>query len=239
MADLNTVAEWLKAFYRLVGSNTTDTAMQENGESADEVAYTCLNTGVQQAQSFMIGCGMTNRWRKRSTAITSWSGADSTDGGRYKDLSGIASDFLRFSGKPNDASRSSLTEANGARWGIEIDADFDILTGDVFYLKNEQLWIGQGASPPATIYIDYQFRHPEITSAVTLNFPSDAAGLVIAYAGRHAMAEGWFPRADGVEKIRENAEYWERLARQVARRTRQKRKQDAPRTIGTRFWAGR
>lgn len=237
MAKLSTPALCLAALYRLVGTTTSDDALVENGESANDVAYLCLNHGMESAQRFMIACGMTERWRTRSQAITSWSGADSTDGGRYKDLSSLIAsgkEFLRFSGKKYDAKQSSLTEANGERWGIEIDGDTDTVTGDYFYLKNEQLWLAKDSAVPATVYLDYQFRHPEFTSSVTLNFPVDAMGLVIAYGARFAMADGWFPR-DNERAIERNVQLWEMEARMVARRSRGKRRQNPPRTLGRIF----
>lgn len=239
MAYLDTAANCLKAFYRLVGTTSSDDALVENSEAADAVAYTCLTHGVETAQRFMIACGMTDRWRTRSQAITSWSGADATDGGRYKDMSSwiaTSKSFLRLSGKKMDAAASSMMEANGERWGVEIDADNDYLTGDFFYLKNEQLWIARDAQVPTTVYVDYQYKHPEFTSSVTIDFPAEARGLFIAYAAQHGSAESWFPLADD-SRIQKNVEFWERQARAVARRSRGPRTQNAPRTTGSRYFA--
>lgn len=239
MAYLDTAANCLTALYRLVGTVSSDDALVENSESADQVAYTCLTHGFEEAQQFMIGCGMSERWRTRGTAITSWSGADATDGGRYKALSSViasSKEFLRFAGKKYDAVQSSLVTANGERWGVEIDADNDALTGDFYYLKNEELWLCRGAAVPATIYAEYQFRHPEFTSSVTINFPADARGLGIAYAALHGMAEGWYPRADDTA-ITKNVEFWEKKSRKIARRSRGPRTQTPPTVIGTRFFA--
>lgn len=235
MSRLNTEAELRAAFYRLVGTVSSDDTLSENAEAANLVADMCLNHGFERAQLFMIGCGMTERWRARSSAITSWSGSDAEDGGRYKALSDITTDFLRFSGKKMDGSRSSLMNAKGDRWGVEIDADNDALTGNVFYLKNEQLWIGVGSAPVSPLYLDYQFRHPEFTTGVTINFPSGATGLCVAYAALLGSTENWYPRSDN-SKILENVDYWEKQARMVARRSRGQRKQSAPRTVGTRYF---
>lgn len=236
MSRLNTETEIRAAFYRMVGTVTTDDTLQENSEAANAVADLCITHGIERAQLFMIGCGMTERWRRRSSAITSWDGSDAADGGRYKALSDITTDFLRFSGKKMDQRFSSLMAANGDRWGTEIDADYDMLTGNVFYLKNEQLWIGVQAAPPTTLYLDYQFRHPEFTTSVTLNFPAEAMGLCVAYGALQGSMENWYPRADN-SKILENVDYWEKQARMVARRSRGQRKQSPPRVTGTRFWA--
>lgn len=240
MAYLSSAADCLKAFYRLVGTVSSDDALVENSESVDQVAYTCLTHGFEAAQRFMIACGMSERWRTRGTAITAWSGADSTDGGRYKALSSVISagkEFLRLSGKKYDANQSSLMTADGERWGVEIDADKDAVTGDYYYLKNEELWLCRNAAPPATLYADYQFRHPEFTSSVTINFPSEARGLGIGYAAQHANAEAWFPLSvEAVAKIGQNVKFWEQQARIVARRSRGQRTQSAPRVVGTRFF---
>lgn len=232
MADLSTVAELLRLFYRLSGTTTSDDGLTENSEAADEVAYTCLNFGMQEAQRFMIGCGMTERWRKRNTAWTTWTGTDAADGGRYNTL---PTDFLRLSGRPYDRMRSSLTEANGEKWGVEITDNEEFVRGNSYYLKNDQLWLTRNAAVPTTIYLDYQFKHPEMASGVTLNFPEDAMGLVAAYGVRKASMEGWFP--SNPELAERNVMLWEKQARSVANRSRGQRKQTAPRVIGTRFFA--
>lgn len=229
MATLSSVALILKAFYRLVGTTTSDAALVEQGESADDVAYLCLNHGTEAAQRFMISCGMVERWRKRSSVL-SWSGSDAADGGRYSTL---PTDFLRFS---MSGEQSSLMTANGERWGQEITADYDAMQGNFYYLKNDQLWIAVGASPPGSLYLDYQFRHPDFTSGVTINFPAEARGLCVAYAAQVALADAWFPDINEARVLR-NVAFWEREARKISRRSRAPRTMTAPRVVGTRYFA--
>lgn len=229
MATLATAADCLRAFYRLVSTTTGDAALVENGEAANDVAYLCLNHGVESAQRFMIANGMSERWRKRSSVIT-WSGSDAADGGRY---TALPSDFLRLA---TGDRVSSLTQANGERWGQEITADQDTATGNAYYLKNDQVWLAKGAAPVAGLYLEYQYKHPEFTSAVTLDFPPAARPLLVAFAGWHAIAEGWYPAAND-ERISRNLTFWKQQARMVARRSRQPRKMTAPRVIGTRYFS--
>lgn len=229
MADLSTIATVIDRFYGMVGTTSSDDALVENGEAVDEVAYICLTQGFRRAQRFLVSHGMASRWRVRSSAL-SWSGADATDGGRYSTL---PSDFMMFSQRPP---RSSIVEANGEQWGQEVVAEHDNLTGDYYYLKNEQLWIAKNAEPPTACYLDYVFLHPEMAAATTMNFPLEVRPLCVAYAAQHGMAEGWFPRADG-NAIERNVQLWEKDGALFARRSRAQRKQTAPKTVGTRFFA--
>lgn len=239
MASLSTVADCLQMFYRMVSTTTSDDALVENGEVADETAYLALTHGFEAAQRFMIARGMTERWRTRSQPIVTWTGTDAVDGGRYVVLSSVIAagkPFLRFAGLPENSNQGSFVEASGARWGYEVGPDLEYIEGDVYFLRGEQLWIGRGATPPATLYLEYQYRHPEIVAAGTLDFPEDARGLAVAYAARFASMEGWFPRSDP-DKLERNVQLWEDAARGVARRTRGPRRMTAPRVIGHRFFA--
>ena len=57
MAELTTVAQFVDAFYRLVGTDTGDQSLTEQGESADDVAYINLTKGCRSAQRWMIRMG--------------------------------------------------------------------------------------------------------------------------------------------------------------------------------------
>lgn len=218
MSTLTTIAKFRQAFYRLVGTVSADSALVENSEAADDVAYYCLTAGIRQAQLYLIDCGMANRWRKRSSAITSWTGSDAVDGGRYTDL---PTDFLRLATDDYD---SALVKANNDRWGRLISADDDWAKGDYYYLKNEQLWLARTASPPTTLYLVYHFAHPPLSAATaSFDFPEDALPLGVAYAGEVAMAEGWLPRTDP-EMLARNVSVWERKVKKVARQSRNPRK---------------
>ena len=219
---LDTLAEVRNAFYRLLGTSSTDQAFIEHDTSTLEALYQHLTTGAWRAQRFLISAGMSDRWRKRSSAI-SWTGTEAADGGRYVALSTLAADFLRLSG---DLRRSSLVEADGRRWGSQVEAEDDALRGDRFYLKNNQLWITKGASPPTTLYLDYHYRHPEVTSSTTtFDFPVDAMPLLVAEAASGALDESWVSGGQEMRQaVERNLERQRVNAKDVARQTREPRR---------------
>jgi hypothetical protein len=224
---LDTVAEYRAAWYRLVGTTSADAALAENSETTNAVCDLHLTHGIREAQQFLVSHGMSWRWKKRSSAITSWSGTDAADGGRYTSL---PTDFLRLDATD---SRSALVEADGTPWGTYVTLEYgQRQRGNLYYLKNGQLWLSKGAAPPASVYIDYVFAHPEFTGAVTLDFPVDAAGLAIAYAAEDALGSAWFPHAQNEARIIRNVEKWQRQASRVARRDRNPRRFRGPRVVG-------
>jgi len=232
MATLATVADLVQAWYRLVGTVSSDAALTENAESADEVAYLCLTHGAWQAQRYLCDRGLSDRWFVRSAAL-SWSGTDAADGGRYTSL---PSDFLMLYG---DEDRSSLVDEDFDPWGREIDAEQAHRHGaGYFYLRNERLWLTIGSDPPTTLYLEYVGRHAEITAVASLDFPTDARALIVAYAAEHGMHESWLPGGVELEaKILGAVRHAETVAAGVARRSRKPRKRQAPKTIGTRYFA--
>lgn len=240
MSALDTVSELVDAFYRTCGTVSDDDALVENGEAVDAVAYVHLTRAIRAAQRSMIDMGLTDWWRKRSAAITSWSGADSTDGGRYVALSSTASDFLRlFQRKVQGQARrcGALVEAGGDSWGWEIHADEEEVKGDYYYLKGAQLWLARTASPPSTLYLSYYYQHPVISAATaSFDFPTDAMHLVLWSAVNAAKGEAWFPLGpDGDAKIREGLKLAEVEAKKVARQTRTPREWGRPIRYGTRW----
>ena len=230
MAQLNTEANYRELFYRLVGTTSSDGALTDNGESASEVADLCITHGLRAAQVFLLGCGMSWRWIKRSSAIT-WSGTDAADGGQYVAL---PSDLLRLKG---DGSYSPIVEADGEQWGTLIDADKSHWTGDFVYLKNDRLYKTRDASAPTTAYIEYHFQHPDFTSGVTLDFPTDLAGLAVAYGAQFGSLEGWLPGDVQLEaKLDKSVALWERRAKAASRRDRAPRRMSAPQKTGNNTW---
>jgi hypothetical protein len=211
-------AVFLAAFYRLVGTVSTNDSLAENSEAADEVADLCLTNGIRRAQRFMLDSTYYG-WVKRSAAIT-WSGTDATTGGRYV---AVASDFLKLAG---DEHRSSIVEANG----------------DGYYIKEvegeERIYLLRTANPPSTAYYEYHHQHEEFSSelvAADIKFPADARGLVVAYAAEHGKAERWFPRASDKE-IEKAVNTWESIARGVARRSRTPRKMKTRPKVGNHYY---
>lgn len=216
--ELSTVALILPAFYRLVGSESGDAALTANGEGDDDVALQFLTLGVHEAQRWMLKCGY-DGWRTRSSALA-FTGSDDTAGGRKATL---PTNFLRAYG---DEKKSALREANGDPWGQEVNADDELLHGDSFYFRGEtELWLGRGASPPATLYLEYHYKHPTITAIVTLDFPMDARWLIVAEAANAAKEENWLPGGKELElkieralqRARERARDQSRPSKQIRR----------------------
>lgn len=221
MATYGAIAGFVSGLHRLLGTSSTDQALIEHDNATLENIYLALTHGCWAAQRYMISSGMSDRWRKRSTAVTSWSGSDATDGGRYTSL---PTDFLRLSG--NRKSRSALRTADGNPWGREVSADEDTARGNVYYTKNDQLWLGRGAAPPTTVYIDFHFRHPEFTSAIAaFDFPVDARGLIVAEAAGILVLESWVSGGgEMVQAVERNLDKWRKIARDISRRTREPRR---------------
>ena len=183
--ELDSVDKHIEAFYRLVGTTSEDSALTEQGEATNEVAYLYLTRGCRKAQRWMINVGY-DGWRKRSSAL-SWSGTDAADGGRYTDL---PDDFLRAYGNER---KSALCEAGGDGWGQEIDPEQEHLRGNFYYVNGPQLWITRNASPPSTLYLKYHYTHPKWESSTTIEFPMDARSLIVAQAANAAKEENWLP----------------------------------------------
>ena len=224
MADLDSVANILEAWYRLVGSISKDGALVEQGEAVDEIGYIYLTQGCRSAQDYMLDQKYLG-WRKRTDAI-SWTGSDATTGGRYATL---PSDYLRADG---NLTRSALVTAGGDRWGDQVEQENDIIKGNYFYFIGDQLWLARIATPP-TVYLKYHYMHPEWKSDVTIDFPLKVRSLVVAHAADLASNENWFTGGvDEKNAIRKALLQAENNARKYARQTKQARKLRKPRVFG-------
>lgn len=217
---LDTPANVVQAFYRLVGSTSGDAALAKQGESTNDVAYYFLTRGFRRGQRWLIDRGLGSWWRTRGAAIT-WSGTEASDGGRY---TALPSDFLRLWGD-RTRTKSALVEADGTEWGQEVDEEQSALQGDYYYLKNSNLWITRSATPPDQLYIEYYYQHPEFTASVTMDFPMEARPLGVALAADFAASDGWLPGgAAMIAKIEKAVENAEGEAKNVARQTRKARR---------------
>ena len=222
--EITTPAQALAALYRLTGTVSGDDGMEENGEDTDEVGYIYLTRGFRAAQRWLIARGLGDRWRKRSSAL-SWSGADSTDGGRY---AALPDDFLRLTGvrASNGLRSGALREANGDAWGQEIAAEDDRYKGNFYYLKSDQLWLARDASPPTTLYLDYFYKHPAISAAtVSFDVPVDAVHLCVAEGANAAKEESWMEGgAEAEAKIERALARAQGEAVEIARQSRNRGK---------------
>jgi hypothetical protein len=227
--ELTTVANHVAAFYRLLGTDSSDSALTEQGESTDEVAYTYLTRGCRNAQRYMLDKRY-GGWRKRSASALSWTGTDATTGGQYCSL---PSDFLRAYGFRR---KSALMEANGDRWGSEVDPEDDEWKGDYYYFRGDQLWLARTATPPTTVYLDYHYTHPAWESDVTIEFPVDARFLIIAEAANVAKEEFWLVGGQEMElKIERALQRARNEAREIARRSKQPMRFREPYRAGNRY----
>ena len=226
--ELTTEARILLAFYRLLGEESGDLQLVAQGEGDDDVAYLALTRGARQAQRWMLDMGY-GGWRQRSSAL-SWSGTDSTTGGTY---SALPTDWLKLYG---NFRRSALVEANGDRWGQEINPEDDHLKGNLYYVRGEQIWLARTASPPTTLYVDYHYKHPTFASGITVDFPMDARSLIVGEAGVAAMDENWLLGGPEMEaKILAFLERAREQARHIARATKQPRQMRKPLRVGNRY----
>jgi hypothetical protein len=238
-ATFDNRAELRRGLLRLLAMSTSDGSLAEHEATGGDTLNHFIQHGVWEAQSYLLSHVDPDRWRKRSSAIT-WSGADSTDGGRYVEL---ASDFLRLYG---NRERSALVEADGKRWGRQLDTPLDRyeVRGDYYWVDRtsnaDRLWIAKAASPPTTLYYEYNYRHPTFSDDSTAaEFPSQHTPLIVAFAADYAAHHPFFPGGDELRgAIARNLAYWKASVYVGARRTREPRKVKSGNVIGTRWWTG-
>ncbi|MGE0451078.1 MAG: hypothetical protein AB7Q29_16010 [Vicinamibacterales bacterium] len=231
--EFDTVAKVTSALLRLVGTEEDDEALVINDEESGEVVQLLLTRGCRIAQRWMLECGY-GGWRQRSSAL-SFTGADATDGGRHVDL---PVDYMKGHGSQSRG-RSALVQANGDRWGREIEEDQDHLTGDLYYVRGEELWLARQAHPPTTLYLDYHYKHPAWDDSLEdadIDFPLEARGLIAAEGAYLGMVENWLPGANDYMARIDLARKNEREnARRVARRTKQPQTILRPRRTMSRY----
>lgn len=229
MGQLDSVEKVKDAWYRLIGTEVEDPALVDLGETEDDVAYLWLTEGAHEAQEWMIRKGY-DGWRKRGSAITSWTGADSTDGGRFNSL---PADFLRAWGNRRE---SAFVEANGRPWGQEIDPEQQALMGNHYYFRGDNFWITRGATPPTTLYLQYHYLHPNWSDSVTIDFPLRSRSLIVAEAANMAKEEDWFPGDAARElKIERAVARARERARRAARQTKSPRQFRPPARFANRW----
>lgn len=233
-ATLDNRAELRKALLRLLAMSTADGSLSEQETTSGDTLNHLIQHGTWEAQSWYLSNVDPNRWRTRSPAVTSWSGADTTDGGRYKALE---SNVLRLYGSRE---RSALVEADGTRWGCLIDpTDRYEMSGNYYWIDNDRLWIARNAAPPSTLYYEYSYRHPTFSDDSTEpDFPVQDRPLMVAFAGLYAMNHPFFPGGEELRSaIDRNLKFWQAQCYVRGRRTKEPRKVKSGNVIGTRWWA--
>ena len=221
--ELDSTAKVKRAFFRLVDTEADDPELTLLSEGTNEVVELLLTRGFRAAQRWMLEQGYQG-WRKRSSALT-FTGTDAADGGRSTN---VPTDFLKAYGNKR---RSCLSEANGDRWGTQIDPDDPHRKADHFYFrgsddKGMQLWLARTASEPATVYLEYHYLHPkwESLADADIDFPLENRFLGVAEAATFAMVEAWLPGGPELEvKIQRALVHAQREARRTVRATKQPR----------------
>ena len=220
MTVLSTLAGLRTAFYRLTNTASDDEGMVEFEGSANETVDYFLQHGLWAAQEYIIDFGNKYRWLKASAALAFASGSDATTGGRYEAL---PADFLRLAGEDDF---SALRTPDGKKWGrlIPVEHRYDVF-GNCYYIRDDNIWICAGASPPSDVVMDYHWRLQLIASLTFTDFPREYRPLIVAEAAVLAMEEDWFSGTDEDKAaLDRNAKAWRTKASRGMRRTQQPRK---------------
>lgn len=234
---LDSRAALLRQFYHHLGTSASDGALTEHDSETLEQALRHLQFGLWNAQAHLIDCGKGDRWRTVSNALATWSGAESTDGGRYVTLAdgGYFSRFLRLAG---DDRSSALREPDGTQWGTEVsERDRFKVRGNYYYLLgDDQLWLARGAAPSPTLVADYYQRHAVLEEATTIDFPVELTPLIALEAADLALSDNW-PGVDDTQRayIAKGLANWRQRAGK-SRRSRTPKRMRARETYGTHFW---
>lgn len=232
---LDSRAALLRQFYHHLGTDATDDALIEHDSETLEQAHRYLQFGLWNAQAYLVGLGLGERWRAVSSTL-SWSGAEATSGGRFLSMADGGS-FARFLKLAGDEDHSALRQPNGTQWGMQIDerSRFERWGNFYYLLGDDQLWVTKGANPPSTLVADYYQRHAILEDATVIDFPVDLTPLVPAEAALMALGDAWVP-VDKEQKaeIRDAHRRWRKEAAK-RRRSRSPKRMRARTTFGTHF----
>ena len=235
MALLTDRASILREFFRLVDTDSSDDDLTEHDASSLEGVYGLLSEAMLEAQDDMLRFGVGEFWLQRSSTTLSFSGSESTDGGRYASL---PDDFRRAYGDEDD---SALVEADGDRWGQEILPELRHVWGDNYYFRGDgKLWITRKARVPASgLYLEYYRAPTELADGTDADFPAEHRSLIPAHAAVLAIPQAWFPGDQFDEqRLRQNLEARRQRAFSMGRRSR-KRRQIRPKAMrGNTHWWG-
>lgn len=226
---LNSVEQFLQAFYRLTGVEPEDPSLSHTGEAEHEVAFELLTRGAWAAQRHMLRMGYTG-WRKRSDPIVWEDGG--ADGGKVWDL---PADFLRAFGR-QEGGRSALVTSDGRRWGQQTGPEDSHQRGNYYHIDGNQLRIASLSAPVGKLRLDYHYRHPEWNDDLEdddIDFPVEARPLIVAEAAAIGADESWFPGdEDSYMKIQRARMRSQEEARHVSRPTKEPRSFRRPTRFG-------
>ena len=220
-----------RAFYRLLNTDATDDALIEHDDGETlEAVYQALQSGVWDAQEWLIHSGLRDRWLAAST-LSSW-----TTDGDFK-YQALPDDFLRYAGSDRE---SPLWDGSN-RWGREISLDYRRgALGNFFWLQNERLYVAKGASlPTGGLTLNYHFQHPTLAATTEVNFPVMDRPLIVAYAAVGAMEESWVAGGPEMEtKLQRNLDRRKNAAYLRANRSMTGRKFRPQPMIGSHWIVG-
>lgn len=228
-----------RAFWRLCDTSSSDDALIEQDSETNESVHYFLMQGLWLAQDYVIRYLEASRWVKTSSAIV-W--VAETDGSYSVAL---PTDVLRLSAKEDDPTFSALHEANGKPWGRLCRWEDRYLQSnlDRYFLANTSLYRVSGSNPPATLYFDYHFRHPTLSSddgtvaTGAIDFPLEWRPLIVAYAGIVASTEGWLPDGSNTKtKLEANLAFWQTRCGGGFRRSRGGQHLRAARVLNGNRW---
>lgn len=208
-------------FYALTGTSATDDSLEEYDSEADERVHRALHFGLWRAQRWMIDKGYADGWRA-SVSKASADFTTETDGRRW---CALPSNFLRLAG---DEHKSALFDGQ-YRWG-RLEPREELLRdyrGDRYAIRglgdhNPVLWLAREASLPASLTVEYHFRHATLDDDTdALDFPPDCTDLIPAYAAEWASTQAWLPGGDAMRgAIQQALSIAQRNALSVVRRDR-------------------
>lgn len=233
MARLATIAQLRVGLLRLVGTVGTDSELVLRGEALNEVIDDALQTGLWNAQRYLIDIGCGDDWLDEATLSF---GAADTAGVQRADE---PADFLRFAG---DGTYSAIHDSDGKPWGALLRDTRAIrtATGNWFYWAGGSICVTRLANLPDSPVLDYYKTIALPSAAAVVDFAEDARPLIIAEAGYHAMGEYWVPAPEGVAQL-ENRLLRNRLnkrteAAMAMRRTGARQEMPGPESTGSHYF---
>ena len=211
----------------------TDSELVLRGEALNEVIDDALQTGLWNAQRYLIDIGCGDDWLDEATLSF---GAADTAGVQRADE---PADFLRFAG---DGTYSAIHDSDGKPWGALLRDTRAIrtATGNWFYWAGGSICVTRLANLPDSPVLDYYKTIALPSAAAVVDFAEDARPLIIAEAGYHAMGEYWVPAPEGVAQL-ENRLLRNRLnkrteAAMAMRRTGARQEMPGPESTGSHYF---
>lgn len=189
---LTDLASLRREFFRLVDSDSTDEAMTEHDLTSNEGIDMLLGEGADDAQNFLLSCGLDSLWLTESSVLT-FTGSDPNM------LSLLPTDFLRLGG---DEFNSALFRNDNVRtrWGRLINAQDRLRRrGAYYYVLGSPTSVGRyeirlcpGAGAPSNLKAEYIRARAALVEATTVDFPVEYRPLIVAFAATRATTMPWY-----------------------------------------------